>query len=79
MSRVAGAAVGAAAAAARLSGAELVMASCEELVQCLRLRLGPAVKVYFFHRIFMLVQNKRGLVATLKFCVCGSELLCIVH
>lgn len=45
LSRVAGAAVGAAAAAARLSGAELVMASCEELVQCLRLRLGPAVKV----------------------------------
>ncbi|CAK1552689.1 unnamed protein product [Leptosia nina] len=46
LSRVAGAAVGAAAAAARLSGAELLMASCEELVQCLRLRLGPAVKVY---------------------------------
>ncbi|XP_047528289.1 uncharacterized protein LOC125064970 [Vanessa atalanta] len=46
LSRIAGATVGAAAAAARLSGAELVMASCEELVQCLRLRLGPAVKVY---------------------------------
>ncbi|XP_045491814.1 uncharacterized protein LOC123691455 [Colias croceus] len=46
LSRIAGAAVGAAAAAARLSGAELLMASCEELVHCLRLRLGPAVKVY---------------------------------
>ncbi|CAH2074757.1 unnamed protein product, partial [Iphiclides podalirius] len=46
VSRVAGAAAGAAAAAARLSGAELLMASCEELVACLRLRLGPAVKVY---------------------------------
>ncbi|CAG5011168.1 unnamed protein product [Parnassius apollo] len=44
--RVAGGGAGAAAAAARLSGAELLMASCEELVACLRLRLGPAVKVY---------------------------------
>lgn len=46
LSRIAGAAAGAAAAAARVSGAELLMASCEELVHCLRLRLGPAVKVY---------------------------------
>ncbi|XP_045514815.1 uncharacterized protein LOC123708246 isoform X2 [Pieris brassicae] len=46
VSRVAGTTAGAAAAAARLSGAELLMASCEELVHCLRLRLGPAVKVY---------------------------------
>ncbi|XP_023947673.2 uncharacterized protein LOC112052724 isoform X2 [Bicyclus anynana] len=44
--RVAGAGAGAAAASARVSGAELLMASCEELVHCLRLRLGPAVKVY---------------------------------
>ncbi|XP_013140482.1 PREDICTED: uncharacterized protein LOC106104841 isoform X2 [Papilio polytes] len=44
--RVAGRGAGAAAAGARLSGAELLMASCEELVACLRLRLGPAVKVY---------------------------------
>ncbi|KPJ00201.1 hypothetical protein RR46_02988 [Papilio xuthus] len=46
VSRVAGRSAGAAAAGARLSGAELLMASCEELVACLRLRLGPAVKVY---------------------------------
>ncbi|CAH2086945.1 unnamed protein product [Euphydryas editha] len=46
LARLAGAAAGAAAAAARLSGAELLMASCEELVHCLRLRLGPAVKVH---------------------------------
>lgn len=30
----------------RLSGAELMMASREELVDCLQLRLGPALKVY---------------------------------
>lgn len=46
MSRIAGETAGAAAAAARLSGAELVMASRDELVQCVRLRVGPAVKVY---------------------------------
>ncbi|XP_068629454.1 uncharacterized protein l(3)mbt [Battus philenor] len=46
VSRIAGDAAGSAAASARLSGAELLMASCEELVACLRLRLGPAVKVY---------------------------------
>ncbi|XP_037295497.1 uncharacterized protein LOC115450661 [Manduca sexta] len=45
-SRVGGATTGAAAAAARLSGRELLMASREELVACLRLRLGPAVKLY---------------------------------
>ncbi|XP_041977568.1 lethal(3)malignant brain tumor-like protein 3 isoform X2 [Aricia agestis] len=44
--RLGGAGAGAAAAAARLSGAELLMASCDELVACLRLRLGPAVKVH---------------------------------
>ncbi|XP_028158291.1 uncharacterized protein LOC114351322 [Ostrinia furnacalis] len=46
LARVGGASAGAAAAAARLRGAELVMASRAELVSCLRLRLGPAVKVY---------------------------------
>ncbi|XP_026742467.1 uncharacterized protein LOC113504407 isoform X3 [Trichoplusia ni] len=46
VSRLAGSAAGAAAAAARLGGAELLMASRDELVQCVRLRLGPAVKVY---------------------------------
>ncbi|XP_053625444.1 uncharacterized protein l(3)mbt isoform X2 [Plodia interpunctella] len=46
LGRVAGAAAGAAALSARVSGAELLMASCEELVSCLRLRLGPAIKVY---------------------------------
>lgn len=42
---VAGDGAAAACAAARLSGAELVMASREELVDCLQLRLGPAIKV----------------------------------
>ncbi|XP_061383547.1 uncharacterized protein LOC116767345 isoform X2 [Danaus plexippus] len=46
LSRLAGVAAGAASSAARLSGTSLLMASCEELVTCLRLRLGPAVKVY---------------------------------
>lgn len=46
MTRIAGEAAGAAVAAARMSGAELVMASRDELVQCVRLRLGPAVKIY---------------------------------
>lgn len=46
MSRIAGAGAGAAAALARLSGVELLMASCEELVDCVQLRLGPAIKVY---------------------------------
>ncbi|XP_060810942.1 uncharacterized protein LOC106139127 isoform X1 [Amyelois transitella] len=44
--RIAGAAAGRGARAARLAGAELLMASCEELVTGLRLRLGPAVKIY---------------------------------
>ncbi|XP_075992966.1 lethal (3) malignant brain tumor isoform X2 [Anticarsia gemmatalis] len=46
VTRIAGADAAAAVAAARLSGAELVMASRDELVHCVRLRLGPAVKVY---------------------------------
>ncbi|KAF9795686.1 hypothetical protein SFRURICE_003879 [Spodoptera frugiperda] len=46
VTRIAGEAAGAAVAAARMSGAELVMASRDELVQCVRLRLGPAVKIY---------------------------------
>ncbi|CAB3252094.1 unnamed protein product [Arctia plantaginis] len=46
VTRIAGVGAGTAVAAARLSGAELVMASRDELVHCLRLRLGPAVKVY---------------------------------
>ncbi|XP_061711682.1 uncharacterized protein LOC133520979 [Cydia pomonella] len=44
---VGGAAAGAAARAARLAGRELLMASCEELVACLHIRLGPAVKVMY--------------------------------
>lgn len=46
VSRIAGEGAATAVAAARLSGAELVMASRDELVHCVRLRLGPAVKVY---------------------------------
>lgn len=46
MARIAGAGAGAAAEGARLSGVELLMASCEELVDCVKLRLGPAIKVY---------------------------------
>ncbi|KAJ8723018.1 hypothetical protein PYW07_004198 [Mythimna separata] len=46
VSRIAGEAAGAAALGARLGGAELLMASRDELVARLRLRLGPAVKVY---------------------------------
>ncbi|XP_063531465.1 LOW QUALITY PROTEIN: uncharacterized protein LOC134742344 [Cydia strobilella] len=46
VARVGGAAAGAAARAARLAGRELLMASQEELVACLHIRLGPAVKVY---------------------------------
>lgn len=46
MARVAGNTAGAATAAAQMGGAELVMASREELVACLKLRLGPAVKLY---------------------------------
>ncbi|KAJ2952438.1 hypothetical protein O0L34_g6741 [Tuta absoluta] len=46
VTRIAGPAAGAAALGARLSGAELLLASREELVHCARMRLGPAVKVY---------------------------------
>ncbi|XP_028033689.1 uncharacterized protein LOC114245644 isoform X1 [Bombyx mandarina] len=46
VARVAGNTAGAATAAAQMGGAELVMASREELVACLKLRLGPAVKLY---------------------------------
>ncbi|XP_063359959.1 uncharacterized protein LOC134649174 [Cydia amplana] len=46
VSVVGGAAAGAAARQARLAGRELLMASREELVACLHIRLGPAVKVY---------------------------------
>ncbi|XP_049867191.1 uncharacterized protein LOC126367619 [Pectinophora gossypiella] len=46
ITRIAGSGAGEAALAARLSGAELVLASREELVQCARMRLGPAIKVY---------------------------------
>ncbi|XP_050665172.1 lethal(3)malignant brain tumor-like protein 3 isoform X2 [Leptidea sinapis] len=46
VSRVVDEAAGVAAVAARVGGAELLMASCEELAGGLRLRLGPAIKLY---------------------------------
>lgn len=46
VTRIAGASAGGAVASARMSGAELLMASRDELVHCLRLRLGPVVKLY---------------------------------
>ncbi|KAM3961851.1 lethal (3) malignant brain tumor [Aphomia sociella] len=46
VSRIGGESAGSLAAKARLGGAELVMASCDELAAALRLRLGPAVKLH---------------------------------
>ncbi|KAL4706304.1 hypothetical protein ACJJTC_004913 [Scirpophaga incertulas] len=51
VSLVGGGEAGAAARAARVRGPDLLAASRDELVGCLRLRLGPAVKVYAAIRV----------------------------
>lgn len=46
MAEIAGEEAAQSAHAARLHGADLLTASCEELVVGLKLRLGPALKLY---------------------------------